>query len=484
MSEELAFASASSIASRVRSGDLSPVEVVEYFLDRIEEIDPEINAFTEVCAERAQEAAERRERAVERGEDLGPLWGVPVAIKDLVEVKGTRTTYGSKLFADFVSEEDALVVERLTDAGAIVIGKTNTPEFGRKPMTTNYLHGTTCNPWDSNRTVGGSSGGSAAALAAGMVPLSQASDAAGSIRIPSAACGVFGLMPDFGRVPQGKSRPDAFLQIHPYTYLGPMARTVEDAALMLDVMAGPADSDPFSLRSPAGSYTEAVEGGLDVGELSIAYSPDLGICQVEDRISEVIKDAIDDLEAAGASVERVDPNFAHDWEGLHDALEVLLQDRYLGMHDNFKRDQDLDLLEHSEDVTDEVISRIEKALDLEPIDVRRAERVRTEAYDTVQTVLADHDLLATPTLGMVPFEKETKPTEIEGEAIDPLHGWALTWPINLTGNPTASIPVGFADGLPVGMQLVGPRPGDKRVLAASAEIERIRPWADAYPPRE
>ena len=474
---DLAYTSATDLAARIRRGDRSPVAVVEYFLDRIERLDDEINAFVTVCDERARAAAEEAERALRAGEAVGPLHGVPVAVKDLTNVAGVRTTFGSKLFADFVPEADAVVVERLKAAGAIVIGKTNTPEFGRKPMTTNLLHGTTSNPWDPTKTVGGSSGGSAAALAAGLVPLATGSDAAGSLRIPASACGTVSLVADFGRVPIA-SRPDGFVDIHPFTFVGPMARSVEDAALMLDVMAGPDSGDPFGLPENGGSYLEATRRGID--GLDVAYSPDLGICEVDPTVEATVEKAVDDLRRTGATVERIDGVF-EDWETPHDALEVLLQDRYGGMYDNFVRDYDVDLLERREDVTEEVVSRVEKALELDALDVRRAERVRTEACDAMRGVLSAYDLLVTPTMGLLPFETETKPSEIDGVPVDPLHGWALTWPFNLTGNPVAAVPAGVVEGLPVGLQIVGRRLDDETVASAAAAYERIRPWNGPYP---
>jgi Asp-tRNA(Asn)/Glu-tRNA(Gln) amidotransferase A subunit family amidase len=481
MSREICYTPASELAVKIRNGSLSPVDVVDAFLDRIEEHNPTINAYVTVCDEAAREAAREAERAVESGDDLGPLHGVPVAIKDLTDVKGVKTTNGSRLFADNVADEDAIVVDRLKRAGAIVLGKTNTPEFGRKPMTTNLLHGPTGNPWDPSRTAGGSSGGSGAAVAAGLAPIAQGSDAAGSIRVPSSANGIFGLMPDFGRVPMGESRADAFVNTHPYTYIGPMARTVEDAALMLDVIAGPHPSDPFSLPERDGAYTSVTRRSLD--GTSVAYSPDLGICEVDSEIAGIVEDAVDGFRTAGATVEDVGGVFEQSWTELHDAIEVLLQERYRGMYDNLKRDLDIDLLEHRDDVTEEVVSRIEKSLELTALDVRRAERVRTTGYDAVQELLREYDLLVTPTLGMAPFEKDTQPTEINDVPIDPLHGWAHTWPINLTGNPTASVPAGFTDdGLPVGMQVIGRRMADADVLAASAAFERVRPWSGVRPP--
>lgn len=478
MTEELAYLPASELADRISRRSLSPVEVVEYFLERIDERDDEINAFVTVCDERAREAAEAAEAALEVGDDVGPLHGVPVAVKDLTNVADVPTTFGSEVFEEFVPDKNDLMVDRLEEAGAIVIGKTNTPEFGRKPMTTNRVCGATGNPWDPEKSVGGSSGGSAAALADGMVPLATGSDAAGSLRIPAAACGVVSIVADFGRVPIG-TRPDAFVDTHPYTFVGPMARTVEDAALLLDVMTGPSNEDPFSLPAPPETYRSATRETLE--GIDIAYSPDLGICEISAEVADVVGDAIDAFEPFGGAVETVDDVFT-DWTRPHDALEVLLQDRYRGMYENFIRDEGIDLLERT-DVTEEVVSRIEKSLTLGAGDVRHAERVRTGAYDTMRSVFEEYDLLVTPTMGLLPFKKGTKPRTIDGAQVDPLHGWALTWPLNLTGNPTTAVPAGFAEGLPVGLQIIGPRLADRQVVAAAAAYERVRPWHDRRPSR-
>ncbi|MDY6818585.1 MAG: amidase family protein, partial [Halobacteriales archaeon] len=238
---------------------------------------------------------------------------------------------------------------------------------------------------------------------------------------------------------------------------------------------------PFSLPERNQAYTNLLWDSLD--GLKIAYSPDLGICRVDSEIQAVVAEAVEAFESAGATVDRADPDFEQDWETLHDAIEVLLQERYAGMYDTFKAELDIDLLERREEVTEEVISRIEKSQTLTATDVRRAERVRTAGYDAVQSLLADYDLLVTPTLAMAPFPKDTKPESIEGEPIDPLHGWILTWPFNLTGNPIAAVPAGFDDGgLPVGIQIVGPRGKDDRVVAAAGAYERVNPWQEAYPP--
>ena len=470
--------SATTLARQVRSGDLTPTEIVDAHLDRIDAVDDEVNAFVTLnddARARAREATD----ALETGEPLGPLHGVPVAIKDLSNTAGIRTTMGSKLLAENVPEEDDIVVRRLKAAGAIVIGKTNTPEFGRlSTVTRNKLFETARNPWDTAKTTGGSSGGSAAAVAAGMVPLAQGSDAAGSVRIPSAACGIYGLMPDFGRVPHGNDRPDAFVNTHPFTFLGPMARTVEDAALMLDVMAGPDDRDPFSRPAREASYRTALREPVE--DLRVAYSPDLGVCPLVDDVRGTVDGLVDDLRGAVATVDRVDPDLP-DWEDAHEPLATLLQARYRGLSDSFRENQGIDILDRREDVTDEVVSRIEKSLELSAGDIRRAERQRTTVYDAVQDVLADYDLLVSATLSVPAFDIDAPPTEIGGEPVHPVHGFTLTWPFNLTGNPTASVPAGTVDGLPVGLQVTGRRGADDTVLAASAACERLAPWHDGYP---
>lgn len=480
---EPCYTSATTLAAEIRRGERSPVAVVDAFLDRIERVNPAINAYVTVCEESAREAAREAERAVERGDDLGPLHGVPVAIKDLTRVAGVRTTFGSPAFADHVPERDDVVVSRLREAGAIVLGKTNTPEFGRKTKTDNPVFGASGNPWDPSRTTGGSSGGSAAAVAAGLAPIALGSDAAGSIRIPSSACGVFGLLPDFGRVPAGPVRSDAFQELLPYTFLGPIARTVSDAALMLEAIAGPDAADPNGLPATTESYREAADAGSDLGDLRIGYSPDFGDFAVSNAVSATVESALDDLSTAGATVEELDVPFEGSWAERHDAIERILQSRYVGLYENLKRDSDVDLLTTDEPITPEVRSRIRAGLDLDTTTIATARRRRTAVYDAIVEALADVDVLVTPTLGRTAFGLDVENPTVDGESVHRMHGWTLTWPLNLSGHPAASIPVGFDDsGLPIGMQVVGDRLGDREVISVSAAIEDAIPWRDAYPP--
>ena len=468
------------IARRIRDGELSPVEVVDATLETIEERNERTNAFVTVTDERAREAAERAERAAESGEVLGPLHGVPVAIKDLDDVAGVRTTSGSLLFEDRVAEGNDPFVDRLLDAGAIVVGKTNTPEFGLGCTTDNRVAGPTGTPFDPDRVSGGSSGGAGAALGDGLVPLAQGSDTGGSIRTPASFCGVFGLKPTFGRVPRVDHR-NAFGDHTPFSHTGPMARTVEDAALMLDVMAGPHPLDPFSLPEPEVDYVAVTRRPVD--DLSIAYSPDLGIYPIDPAVRRVVDDAVLAFEAAGATVERVDldPELTH--ENVLDAYYTFATVLWESLFDALEEEGDLDPRGADRDrLTESTVETILEAESVSTREYKAADRTRTRVLELIGGVLDEYDLLATPTLAVPPFEIGDLPTEIDGRSVEPRRGWLLTQPFNMTGNPAASIPAGLTDeGLPVGMQLVGPRLADDEVLAASAAFERIRPWRDRYP---
>jgi len=470
--------SAAGLARRIREGSLSPTTVVDELLDRIAARDDRTNAFVTVAEEHAREAAREAERAVERGDPLGPLHGVPVAVKDLNDVAGVRTTSGSLLFEDRVAESTDPFAQRLVDAGAVVIGKTNTPEFGLGCTTDNRVAGATGTPFAPDRIAGGSSGGAGAALADRLVPLAQGSDTGGSIRTPSSCCHVFGLKPTFGRVPVTDER-DRFAHQTPFSHIGPMARTVEDAALMLDVMTGPHPDDPFSLPTPSDDYVAATSRPVD--DLTVAYSPDLGSYPVADPVRETVDDAVEAFETAGATVERVDPDLPPQseildayytfatvlWEGLFDALAGDGLD---------PRGADRDRLAES------TVETILEADEVSTRELTAAQRTRTNVQAAFADLFAEYDLLVCPTLSVPPFEIGDLPTEVAGATIEPRRGWLLTQPFNLTGQPVGALPAGLTnDGLPVGMQLVGPRLAEADVLAASAAFERVRPWQNAYP---
>jgi len=477
MSADVAHTTAAGLARKIRDGDVSPVEVVDRTLERIDERNDRTNAFVTVTDERAREAAQRAERAVEAGEPLGPLHGVPVAVKDLDDVAGVRTTRGSLLFEDHVAEADDPFVSRLRDAGAVIVGKTNTPEFGLGTTTDNRVAGPTGTPFDPDRVSGGSSGGAGAALGDRLVPIAQGSDAGGSIRLPAAFCGVYGLKPTYGLVPKS-SRPNAFGSHTPFSHLGPMARTVEDAALMLDVTAGPHPDDPFSVPATA-RYRAAVDRPVD--DLTVAYSPTMGTYPVADGVEETVDDAVDALAAAGATVERVDPDLGHDAEEILEAYYTFARRRWNALFDSLEaagfepRGADRDRLRPY---------LVELVLDADqpgPREYSRAQAVRTDVLDGLNDCLAEYDLLATATASVLPFPHGEEPESVDGTAVEPYRGWLLTQPYNFTGMPAASVPAGLRDGLPVGLQIAGERHADATVIAASAAIERVRPWRDDHP---
>lgn len=470
--------SAVEVAREIRSGSRSPTAVVDATLERIHERNDRTNAFVTVADERAREAAREAERALDAGQSIGPLHGVPVAIKDLNEVAGVRTTFGSRLFEEYVSERDDEFVRRLTDAGAIVVGKTNTPEFGLGCTTDNLVVGPTGTPFDPTKIAGGSSGGSGAALADRLVPISQGTDTGGSIRTPASCCGVFGLKPSFGRVPR-VNRPNAFADVGPFSHTGPMARTVADAALMLDVMAGSDPGDPFSLPDHQGSFLDATERPVD--SLRVAYSPTLGLYPVDPRVSAVVEEAAHALESAGASVEHTDPSIECTRHEVLDAFYSFAKVRWEALLDSLEADG-LDPRGADRERLRPVV--VETVLESDPVSTRQyeqAEVTRTKVYDGIVDLLETYDLLVTPTLGVPPFPHGEHPTEIDGAEVEPLRGWLLTQPFNFSGHPVGAVPAGTVDGLPVGMQVVGRRHADAEVLAASAAIERERPWADNYP---
>jgi len=482
MSEALPFRPASELADGVQAGRLSPLEVTEAYLERIAERNDRTNAFVTVVEDRARDQAREAERALEDG-SAGPLCGVPVAIKDLTDVAGVRTTYGSPFFGDHVPESSHAIVERLEDAGAVVLGKTNTPEFGYKSTTVNPVFGATSTPFDPERTSGGSSGGSAAAVADGLAAFAQGSDGGGSIRIPAACCGVYGLKPSFGRVAY-ESRPDGFGHHTPFTYLGPLTRTVEDAALALEVMAGPDPADPLAIPASDADYRAATDREVD--DTHVAYSPGLSMYPIDPAVRDEVEATADALGEAGATVDRIDfedaSGLSRSWEELDDAFASMWQASFAAMAERLKEERGIDYLgADREEASPGLPTLMEGGAAIDAASYVRVNEVRTAFYDALESVLADYDALLTPTLSVVPPGREGPgPARVDGEPIDRYTGWLLTWPFNMVPNPVASVPAGLVDGLPVGMQVVGRRFADDDVLALSAAIERVRPWQDTY----
>jgi amidase len=482
--EELATASVAELAARIRRRDLSPVEVLDVVIERIEARNPSLNAFVFTAFEEARGAAEEAERAVMSGAPLGVLHGVPTAIKDLFDFKpGWPATMGGvRALEDFTLDLRCIFAERVEEAGAIIVGKTNSPVMGFRGTCDNPLFGPTRNPFDLSRNTGGSSGGSAAAVADGLLPMAEGTDGGGSIRIPAAWCSAYGYQPSFGRVPS-VLRPVAFANTMPFLYEGPITRTVEDAALTLNALAGFDRRDPFSLDDEQ-DFTAALR--RSVKGLRIAYSPDFGVFPVDRRVASVVAEAVQSFEEAGAHVQEVAVEIPHDHLELADlwARHIMLVN--IATFENLKANG-LDLLrDHAEDFPPKYREWVNIGYRQHLTDVLADYRMRTTVYDAIAGVFADHDLLVTPTLSSLPVEnapvagETVGPSEVDGVEVEELIGWCMTYFTNFSGHPAASIPAGMADGLPVGMQIIGDRHADADVLAASATFERLRPWHHVY----
>lgn len=463
---ELCYTSATDLARLIRQRDVSPVEVIDAVLERIERVNPRLNAYVTVTAEAARDAARAAEAAIARGDDVGPIHGVPVSIKDLVPTKGVRTTRGSLLYADWVPDVDAPVVTRLRDAGGIILGKTNTPELGWKGATDNRVFGPTRNPWNPDRTAGGSSGGAGAAVAAGLGQLGQGSDGGGSIRIPSAFCGIFGIKPSFGRVAQWPASPAELL-----SHIGPMTRTVRDAALMLDVMTGPDDRDRWSLPETGENFLAACEGG--VRGLRVAWSPDLGYAPVEPEVRAIAERAARAFEALGCTVEEANPGFPDPGPAFNHLYYSSLR---AAAFDAFARTP--------EKLDPGLRAALEEYADSTGVQVVQSLVTRQQMWEKLRVFQERYDLLLTPTLPVTAFPHGLDwPPVVNGREVRHL-GWTpFSFPFNMMGVPAATVPAGWtADGLPVGLQIVGPRLGDALVLRASAAFEEAEPWAHHRPP--
>jgi amidase/aspartyl-tRNA(Asn)/glutamyl-tRNA(Gln) amidotransferase subunit A len=480
----LCFLPATELAARIRRRDLSPVEVVEVYLRRIEARNPVVNAYTLVLADQAMEAARAAEAAVMSGQPLGPLHGVPVGIKDLDDVEGVPTSMGSRAVHDRVPKASAAAVERLLAAGAIVLGKTNTPEFGHKGITDNLRFGPTSTPWAIGYNSGGSSGGSAAAVADGMAALAQGTDGGGSVRIPAAFSGTVGFKPSFGRIPS-VTRPDGFLWGHPLVHIGPLARTVADAALMTSVMSGPHPRDPLTLPDDGVDYVAGAAGWAR--PFRIAYSPRFGNFPVDARVAAVVRSAVEALRARGAEIDEVELDFRADHDTLAHLWVRIISVHYAAIAYHWKQGG-IDLLgEHAEVLTPQFRDMLEGAQQISAVDHAVDDVLRSGVFDGLQDVFDRYDLILAPTLAVPPVKNATDgntigPVEINGEKVEPLIGWCMTYPINFTGHPAISVPAGLTpEGLPVGLQIIGRRHADETVLAMASRFEQVQPWFQAYP---
>jgi Asp-tRNA(Asn)/Glu-tRNA(Gln) amidotransferase A subunit family amidase len=467
--EALCWLSAVELSALYRRRRLSPVEVVDAVLARIEKVNPRLNAYVLVTGDRARRQARAAERALgRRARRLGPLHGVPYSLKDVVLTRGLPTTFGTPLLRDNVPAEDAPVEERLQAAGGILVGKTNTPTFGWIAATHNLLFGATRNPWQLDRTPGGSSGGASAAVAAGLAPLAVGTDGGGSIRIPAAFTGIVGFKPSFGRIPMYPPPGYAWS----LSNLGPLTRTVADAALMMDVMAGPDERDPCSLPADGARYLAAARSP-SVRGLRLAYADDLGFNEALDpEVAAVCGQAVRAFREAGGRVERIEPGWPSPkdcWEQIFlGGLAVRLQP----------------FLDRKDEIDPGLRPVLEAMLRNPPTRYVQAWFDRLTWWRHPQRLFETYDLLLTPTVACAPFAigLDNAP-EIAGRPVTP-YGWMpFTFPFNLTGQPAASVPAGFTrQGLPVGLQIVGRRFDDVTVIRAAAAFERERPWRQHRPP--
>ncbi|MBP88128.1 MAG: amidase [Planctomycetaceae bacterium] len=463
--EGICFLSATEMARAIREQSVSVVELVDAVLGRIEEFNPKLNAYCTLMADSARETARHADEGIASGTELGPLHGVPISIKDNLYVKNSRTTFGSKLNENDVTAEDAPITERLRRAGAIILGRTNTPEFGWKGVTDNRVFGITRNPWNPELTPGGSSGGGAAAVAVGLGPVAIGTDGGGSLRIPASFCGLVGHKPSYGRVPTWPG-----VSVGSLRHVGGMTRTVEDSALLLNVIAGPDERDPESLPASDVDYLVEIDRGIE--QVRIAFSPDLGFATVDPEVAHLCEQSAMRLSEAGAAVEQVEL----DWDDPYECWRVFFYGASAARLGRIVEEQG-HLLDPG------LRACVEDALKLRGLDYSDALTRRNEYWHRIRRVFESFDLLITPTLSVPPFavgqdNADPFPHQEQGD----LQWTQFTYAFNLTGQPAASVPCGWTESnLPVGLQIVGRRFDDALVLRAARAFEQIQPWRDRWP---
>ena len=469
--DELILLPAREQARLIAERAVSPVEICEATLARIESLDQKIGAFITVAGDHAMQAAKAAESAVMSGDELGPLHGIPIGVKDIEATAGIRTTIGSRVFEHTVPDFDSVVVERVRASGAVIIGKTNTPEIAihMGTVTDNDVRGPCRNPWNLGRTTSGSSGGSAAALVTDMCQIAIGSDGGGSIRIPASFCGVFGLKPSNGRVPRarGLGRPDP----NQFSQSGPMTNDVRDAALLLQVISGPHSEDPQQfLRSAPPDFSDGIGDG--VRGLRIGFSPDFGYGAIDPSVLDQVQAGVSELEGLGAHVEEA--GVALSYEYADSFWSVFGANAYLQYGHMLKEVPEL--------LTSGVREVLGRGEAISGHEYAQALRTVNELRIKMDALFERFDLLITPTTSITAFEPGKMPNEVDGVKIDSVYGvFPFTYVFNMTGHPAATVPCGFVDGLPAGMQIAG-RFGDERsVLRAAAAFEDAQPWRHTRP---
>lgn len=445
--------------------ELSPVDLLESCISRIEAVDPAVNAVVARDFDRARHAAREAEAAVMRGDALGPLHGLPVGVKDLEDTAGLRTTYGSVIFKDHVPEKDQLIVRSVREAGAIVLGKTNTPEWGAGANTRNAVYGVTGNPFAPEKSAAGSSGGSGVALATGMVPIATGSDTGGSLRNPAAFNGIVGFRPTPGLVPSDKRA----LGWNPLSVLGPMARTVPDLCLLLSTMVGDDAVDPLATTIHGKKVRDAQDfatpASIDLASLRVAMTPDFGFAPTERHIRDVFAGKCKLFSAAFRCADDATP----DCSGTDETFEVLRSVSFMAsFHERYRTTPEL--------LGPNVRANVEEGLGYSALDVTHALKHQTVLYNRWQAFFADYDVILSPAVTLSPRPwSELYPKMIDGKPTRTYFHWlALAYAVTTVGHPAISLPVGLDDlGMPFGLQITGPRGGDAKVLAVAAALERM-----------
>lgn len=446
------------LQNMLHQGELSPVELTELTLELIEEVDGDINAVCTLNENAVAEAKALEERVSDPREK--PLYGLPVGIKDVTETEGIRTTYGCPLYEDHVPDQDALVVERFREAGAVIIGKTNTPEFAAGGNTFNEVFGRTRNPWDLEKSAGGSTGGGAAALASGTIAIAQGTDLGGSLRIPASFCGITGLRPTPGLVPT-----------HPSNYLwdnmqvtGTMGRTAEDIALSLDAVAGRSEKVPVGEYTEHRSFLDSVQEGLEES-LSLAYCSDIAGIGIDEEVRSICREATDELEQSDTTLDRIDFDLSYGW------------DPFLAVRGFWMLAHHHDYIDKVDEFGDNLAGNIKSGLETPMKELGAAAQARSKIWEEFRSFFQQKDFLLTPTMAVPPFPvTENYPETIGGKEMDTYIDWvAPTFILSLTGLPVASVPVGRTEeGTPVGLQIVGPPRSEERVLAFASRVEDLR----------
>ena len=471
---EICRMDAVSLAGHIRAKRLSPVEAVEAVLDRMDRLEPVLHAFCTPTPDQARADARRIEADIMAGREVGSLAGVPIGIKDLVLTKGVRTTSGSIVYEDFVPDEDDVVVERLKAADAVILGKTNVPEMGYAATGHNMIFPTTRNPWNTERTPGGSSAGSGAAVASGMGPFAIGSDGGGSVRIPAALCGLYGLKASMGRVPLYPGTKDerypGVSSWESIEHIGPLSRTVADSALMMSVIAGPDDRDRHSLPKADFDWMDALAG--DLKGLKVAFTPDLGYAAVDAEVRAITEKAARMFESdLGCTVEEAHPG----WDDPMEAFWGLV-----ALESDLKGMREL-VAKYGDRMQPHLVELLNTPFTAE--DLTNAVMGRKAVCNKMWRFMREYDLFLTPTVSTTAFDLGVLgPETIGGTEVGPFDWLPFTFPINMTGQPAASVPAGFtSEGLPVGLQIVGRHLDDPLVLRASAAFEAAAPWRDRWP---